>query len=358
MHLTRSDPRPRRTLWVSLALVSLLAVAFIANRVWFSPPLRAFEARREMMDTFVEVIVYAWDDEDAQRATDAALERIAEVEAIASIYDEQAEAFRLNRDGRLEDPSPELLEILDASVRISRLTEGAFDVTIEPLLALWRYDSSVTSQFWELEQADQEAAIEEVMARIGSDLIRVSTEAGSWIRLSPGVAITLGGIAKGYAVDQGLVALRERGVRYALIDAGGDIGVMGGKPDGTPWQIALRNPGDADDALTRFEIVDGAIATSGNYERYFDPDAQVGHIMDPRTGFSAQEASSATVIATSCTDADALATALFVLGPVEGVALAERLEGVEAMVLDYDEPRVIARTEGLAAYERPVKGGR
>ncbi len=121
-------------------------------------------------------------------------------------------------------------------------------------------------------------------------------------------------------------------MKHGLIDAGGDIGTFGGKPDDETWEIDLRNPNDPEDYLARFVLVNGAIATSGNYERYFDPKADVGHIMDPRTGFSAAASSSATVIAATCKQADALATAVFVLGPIGWIGLTNMLEGTEALV--------------------------
>ena len=104
-------------------------------------------------------------------------------------------------------------------------------------------------------------------------------------------------------------------------------------------------------------MADGAIATSGNYERYFDPAAEVGHIMDPRTGLSSHNASSATVIASTCTQADALATAVFVLGPIDGMNLVDTLETVGAFVVGYEEPSRLYRSEGLGAFEQSEKGG-
>lgn len=109
--------------------------------------------------------------------------------------------------------------------------------------------------------------------------------------------------------------------------------------------------------MATFSLTDGAIATSGNYLRYFDAEASVGHIMDPRTGQSAHRSSSATVIAPTCMEADALATAIFVLGPVDGLAVVERLEGVEAMVLGHDDPTEIARSRHLDRYETRKKDG-
>ena len=318
--------------------------------------MRSFQQQREMMDTWVSITIYDRDPDRASQAIEAAFSRMQEIENIASIFDEQAEAYRLNEQGHLDDPSPELLEIIEAARQVNEISEGAFDITVEPLLELWRYKPEADRQFWELEPSEQQEAIGNTLAVVGANKVTLITKPSPAIVLEPGTKITLGGIAKGYAVDQGLEVLRSAGVKHGLIDAGGDIGVFGGKPDDETWEIDLRNPNDPEDYLARFVLVDGAIATSGNYERYFDPEAEVGHIMDPRTGFSAVIASSATVIASTCTQADALATAVFVLGSIEGIELAETLEKVEALVIGYEEPTRLYRSEGLGTFERSEKG--
>ncbi len=342
--------------WWPLFFVAMLVAALIAERVLFAPQLDPFTARREMMDTWVSITVYAADETQAKRAAEGAFARMEEVVAVASIYDPDAEAARLNAAGRLDDPSPELMEILEAAVRFFDISRGTFDVTIEPLLALWRFDPNASAQFWELDQQAQQAAILEAMGSVGANRIVVQRDPTA-IELAPGMQINLGGIAKGYVVDQGIEALRDGGIEYALIDAGGDIAVIGGTPGGGTWEIALRDPEGEADVLARFALHEGAIATSGNYLRYYDPDAQVGHIMDPRTGYSAHAASSATVIAPSCTEADALATAVFVLGPVDGIVLVDGLTAVEAMVLGFEDPWSIARSQHLGDYELRKKDG-
>jgi thiamine biosynthesis lipoprotein len=184
----------------------------------------------------------------------------------------------------------------------------------------------------------------------GADKITLSTTPYYSVSLAPGTKITLGGLAKGYIVDQGLAVLRAAGIQHALINAGGDIGVFGGKPEGK-WEIVLSDPNNPDNHLAHFLLGDGALATSGNYERYFDKEAEVGHIIDPRTGYSSHGSSSATVISPTCVQADCLATATFILGPTEGITLIDSLPDVEALIVDYEEPSQIYTSSGLSIYE-------
>ncbi len=336
---------------VPLVLLCVLIGLFVLNSIFFPPPMTAFQDRREMMDTWVSITVYDRNPKAADAAIDAAYERIAQVEHIASIFDSQAEAFKLNESGRLDDPSPELWQIVSAAKAYFSRTEGTFDITVEPLLELWQYKEGAAQQFWELSEEEQKAAIAKTMTLVGADRIDLIDSPTKAIMLAPGMKITLGGIAKGYAVDQGLEVLKSLGIEHGLIDAGGDIGVFGGKPGGGKWELALRNPDNTEDSIVTFEISDGAIATSGNYERHFDPAAEVGHIMDPRTGYPSHSSSSASVIAPTCMQADALATAVFVLGPHDGIDLVNRIDGVEALVIGYEDPQQVYSSTGVGAYE-------
>jgi len=354
---TRTAARSRLAWWWPLLFIALLAGALLGERMLFSHPQEPFEARREMMDTWLSMVVYDTDPDRAAGAMDAAFSRMDQVVSIASTHDPAAEAARLNADGELRSPSPELVELITSSQHFYRVSGGTFDIAIEPLLALWRYDPAAEVQFWEIPPAGQQAAIAEAMSFTGANRIAVTAGVEARIALAPGMRITLDGIAKGYVADEGLRALKEAGIEHALIDAGGDIVVMGGKPGGAKWEVALRDPEDETRTLARFALRDGAIATSGNYLRYFDPEAQVGHIMDPRTGYSAAAASSATVIAPTCMEADALATAVFVLGSTEGIELVDRLDGVEAIVLGYEDPTLVFRSQRLDAYEVSEKDG-
>jgi thiamine biosynthesis lipoprotein len=304
-------------------------------------PLRKFEVTRTMMDTFVTVTVYAGDEAKATEAIDAALDRMEEIVAVASIYDEESQAFQLNRDGFLEAPSEDLRQIITRSLEYGELSDGAFDITVQPLLELWE------GGLWQEPPEVQQQLIDETLKLV--DWEKVIVEKDRIYFAEPGMKITLGGIAKGYAASEALKTIRSLGIKSALVDAGGDMAALGSKPDGEPWFIALLNPDDVTQSLANFEIEGKAITTSGNYARFFDPEQEAGHILNPKTGYSAQDCISATVIADNATQADALSTAIFVMGPEEGVKLIESLSNVECLIVSADRTTIYA-SSGLHMY--------
>lgn len=329
---------------VVTGLLILLIVLLISISCTGEPPQR-FEETRDLMDTYVKVVIFA-DEEIAEEAINAAFARMEEINMIATTWDSEGEAFKLNLTGYSDSVSEELLELIELSLDYNELTDGSFDITVQPLLDLYEYDPEADKQFWELDKATQQVAIDQVLKLVGPDQIIIEDNT---VRFKEaGVKITLGGIAKGYAVDEALEVLKDMGIKYALVDAGGDIGTLGSKPDNELWGIALVNPDDTSEYLVDFMIKDKAIATSGNYERYFDPEATIGYIMDPKTGFSVAGPISVTIIAENTTQADALATAVFVMGPEDGIRLIESLDDVEVFIVDAD--RIILQSSGLSEY--------
>ncbi len=305
-----------------------------------------YEVTREMMGTYITVIVYA-DKDTAGEAIEAAFKRIGEIESIASIYDENSEASRLNNEGSIESPSREFRELMDLSVYYYNISGGSFDITIGPVLELWK------EGLWRETEEVQAKRVEEALKYVGSDKI-VIEDTKIYFGI-PGMSIDLGGIAKGYAVDEALKALTGLGIDNALVNAGGDIGTIGIKSDGTGWLVELDDPFGDDkgdpgtvEPLPGFIIEGMAVATSGNYYRYYNPEKSVHHITDPLTGYSADECISVTIIASNCTEADVLATSVFVMGPTRGLELIEEIDGVETLIIDNE--RKSTTSTGLSKY--------
>jgi thiamine biosynthesis lipoprotein len=248
----------------------------------------------------------------------------------------------LNAGGE-EAPPPEVLEVLKTAERIAVLSGGAFDPLILSLTSLWSFDSGG--------RLPDPAEIRAALGRIDYEGLRIEPEGR--VRLPSGSGLDLGGIAKGGVVDLLADHLASQGRRDFLIDAGGDILVSGLKQGGKQWVIGIRHPRRSQEILGVVSLGSAggrtAIVTSGDYERYFEVDGvRYHHILDPRTGYPARGLVSVTVMAPSCAVADALATAVFVLGPVQGLELLEKLSGVEGLLVGERDGELYAeRTSGF-----------
>lgn len=297
------------------------------------------------MGTYVTIIIYA-DREDSREIMEAGFNRIQEVIDIASIYDEDSEISVLNKEGFIDDPSDELREFISLSIEYYSISSGSFDITIRPVLILW------SEGLWKESEEVQAAEIKKVLKLVGSDKIII--EDNKIYFTVEGMSVDLGGIAKGYAADKALEVMSEYGIEHALVNAGGDVATIGSKSGKEKWLIELDDPDGAENsssgsgALPSFVFENKAVATSGNYYRYYDPEKKVHHITDPLTGYSADKCISVTIIAGSCTEADVLATSVFVKGPVKGMELVEEMEGIEALIIDND--RNIYQSSGLLKY--------
>jgi len=324
-----------------LLLGSLVIAASVLGLTGCAKRLTKYESSRQVMGTFATISAYDDNAKGGAGAIDAAFARISEIEGKASIFNATAEAFRLNRDGYLDNPSSDLLNLLKTAREYYNLTDGSFDITIQPLLELWD-----NGKLWQQDEWTQQDRVDEALRLVGTDNMSIN-DYGIYFNRD-GMKITLGGIAKGYAAGEAIKVLEERGIENALVNIGGDMSALGSKPDGQPWHIALVNPDNTGQQLAAFGFADKSVVTSGNYQRYFTPDKKVHHIIDPMTGYSANECVSVSVITADGTLADILATTVFVMGPQAGLELVESLDGAECLLVDSD--RVIHKSSGVSAY--------
>lgn len=214
--------------------------------------------------------------------------------------------------------------LLKKAMEISEQTDGAFDVTIGALQEVWGFKG-------EHPHVPRESEIAGALRSVGYEQIKLLD---STVSLENGVIIDLGGISKGYAVDQAVCKLKESGIPAGLVDAGGDLRAFGKKPDGKMWTIAIQHPLKQKTVLGTFDLDSGAVATSGSYERSFaEHGIRYHHIIDPRTGYPADHCISVTILAGDALTADAFATGVFVLGPEKGMELVEKLFGIEAVIV-------------------------
>ncbi|GAB6089412.1 FAD:protein FMN transferase [Spirochaeta dissipatitropha] len=256
---------------------------------------------------------------------------------------EQTELLELNRAAGIHpvELSDESLQVLQTGITIGELTNGAFDVSIAPLVLLWMVTGSSP-------MVPAPEAIKEAQALIDFRKIEIS---GNQVYLpEPGMGIDLGGIAKGYAAGEAARILRQAGVNHAILDFGGDVVTVGTRPDGNPWRIGLQDPAQRRGSLMGIvQAEDISIVTSGVYERYFEQDGQIfHHIIDTETGYPTDNSLlSVTVVSKDPVVGDALSTGAFVMGLREGYELLEELDDVEGVFID-DQNRVYL-TSGLQA---------
>ncbi len=306
--------------WVAGAAAAALLIAYASAR----RPGGIVSESRFLMGTLVTVTVWGLPEPDARAAMDGAFRAMARVDREMARRPDTPLGV-LNRKGRARVPEG-LWQVVSAALGWARRTGGAFDPTVAPLLDLWDFLAGP-------HPPPPSGDLAEALARTGWHRVRLDPDRQR-IDLG-GTRIDLGGIAKGYAVDRAVDALRSAGARDFLVDAGGDLYVAGTK-GGRPWRIAIQHP-RADRYLRIVEPLEGALVTSGDYERFFEWDGRrYHHILDPRTGRPARGCQSVTVWAPAAADADALATAVFVLGPEQGLKLLEREPGVEGLIVASD----------------------
>jgi thiamine biosynthesis lipoprotein len=287
------------------------------------------------MDTFFTITVYSDGPETAETAITEAFNEIKKIESGLSVYSEDSELARLNRKKILEAPSEDLKINISRALYYSNLSEGAFDITVQPILDLYN------RSFIEKNSAPSGEMINKELKKVDYKRVIIKDQG---IKIGDDQSITLGGIAKGYAVEKAVETLRRHNITMALVDASGNMRALGKKPEGV-WNVALEDPRDMNNYITIIPLDNNAVSTSGDYERYFDDKMQYHHIINPKTGRSATELISVTIVTDNAFDADALSTAVFVLGKEKGMKLIESLPGVEGLIITRE--REILRSSGL-----------
>jgi len=279
------------------------------------------------MGTLVEIAVQEPNNDLAQKAINSSFNEISRLEKIMSTYLPNSELSKLNLllKEKIKIPvSPDLVKVIKRGVYWGMLSNGAIDISIGPAVELWDFNSETPSP-------PDVNKLKKVSEFINYKDIIIDGNAISF--KNPGMSINLGSIAKGYAVDQAIKTLKKMGIKNGLINAGGDLMAFGLKNKTKGWHIGLQHPRKPEEIIASLDIKDKAVATSGDYQRYFIKDnVRYHHILNPKNGWPANQAISATVISNNVMDADALSTALFILGEKKGLALINSLEGVEGMI--------------------------
>jgi thiamine biosynthesis lipoprotein len=304
-----------------------LLAAFVRGA---APKLERFSYTEPHMGTRFKIILYAPDEATAQRAAKAAFARIAALDGIMSDYRETSELMQLCRKAatgpvRVRE---DLFDVLSRAQELSIRSDGAFDVTVGPVVRLWRQ----ARQARRLPDPEELAQARKLVSYTNVYLDR---RTHSVELLRRGMLLDLGGIAKGYAADAAVAVLKKQGIDRALVAAGGDIVASGPPPGADGWSVGIAPLEDPDRKPARsLPLRDAAVSTSGDAEQFVEIDGKrYSHIVDPRTGIGLVGRSSVTVLAPNGTTSDGLATAVSVLGPERGLALIEATDGAAAYIV-------------------------
>jgi thiamine biosynthesis lipoprotein len=278
------------------------------------------------MGTIVSMTLLSNSKETAEEAMAHAYKEITRLSDLMDRFNEKSPIARLNREGILKDAHPDIIEVISNALKYYNLTGGAFDITVKPVIDLFTKKFSDGKD--EYPSGDE---IKEALNLVGSDKIELNGRDISFKK--PGMCITLDGIAKGYIVDGASAILSDHKIENHLINAGGDIKAMGIRADGKPWTVAIQDPMKKNSYLDLIHLNSIAVATSGNYENYFDREKLFHHIVNPKTGRSPVINAGASVIAPTTMEADALATSLLVMNSMDGISLIDSLPQCEALII-------------------------
>jgi FAD:protein FMN transferase len=317
----------RKTRFASMILMALVCIA--------CQPTRQLQLSGKTMGTTYHIkVVSGWftSGTDLQRSID---NRLAAINKSMSTYDPTSEISRFNAIESASDafsPSDDFLNVLQVAAVLHKLTEGAWDGTLDRLVNLWGFGRNGT-----VSRIPNGNEILQALSHVGFDRIRLDPS-GTIGKTDPAVTLDLASIAKGYGVDEIARLLGEKGFSNFLVEIGGEVYARGRRKDGKPWRVGINRPergAAADDVYQAVPLADRAMATSGDYRIFLQIDGQFySHILDPRTGLPVtNRVVSASVVADNCTVADGLATALMVMGPEKGLALVNRLPSVACLIV-------------------------
>ena len=333
-----------------LSLATMAYLCFAAKK-----RIKADSGYQLVMGTFARIVVVAKDAATGAECVEAALAEIRKVDELMSDYKDDSEISRVNNQAaqRAVAVSQSTFEVLQKSIEFSKLTDGAFDVTLGPLVDLFhkaKKERSAPTQE-QIEQAKEKVGFEKLILGSENRTVRFAVD---------GMRLDLGGIAKGYGVDKAVEAARRCGAVGIMVDIGGDVRSLGEPPEGRDhWRIGLQDPNVSVEGVSggglvlTLNVTDAAVATSGDYQQFVMIEGKrYSHIMNRKTGTSVDGLSSVTIIADNATDADALATSVSVMGPEKGLALIEKLPNTEAILMTSQPNSKIIKTSGADKYIR------
>lgn len=328
----------RKQLKALLPLLILIIVLVLASNRG-SHKEKSFQRAKFLMGTLVEVTIF---DEQSYSTLQAAVESVFKdiigLEQLLGRRQKKSDVWKVNQNpGKDVEVLPETIDVIEAGKRFEKLSDGAFNIGLGRLVSLWDFEGDRNAP-----PADEE--IKSLLASIKAGEVRLDRE-GATVMVPQGQAIDLGGIAKGYIIDRAASLLSAKGIKNFIVNAGGDMRISG-KKKGKNWRIGLQHPRKKGEVFAHIDVEDEitSIVTSGDYERFYIHEGKrYHHILDPSTGYPARRLISATIVAPDTMTADALCTAVFVLGREKGMKLISSMPGVEGVLMEDGEKIFISK---------------
>jgi thiamine biosynthesis lipoprotein len=284
------------------------------------------------MGSRFDISVVAESETKGYAYIDIATKEISRIEKLISSWDANSQTSLINKNSGIKavEVDDELFQLIERAIKISKLTEGAFDISYASMDRIWKFDGSMTTM-------PSAEAIKKSIEKVGyKNIILNKTNTSVFLKIK-GMKIGFGAIGKGYAADKAKKLLQERGVKSGIINASGDLNAWGKQPDGKDWMVAIVNPLNKNKVFSWLPVHNSAVVTSGNYEKYVTfNNILYAHIIDPRTGYPSSGVLSASVFTENAELADALATSIFVMGLETGLDFINQLKGVECIIVDKD----------------------
>ncbi|WP_452233036.1 FAD:protein FMN transferase [Lacinutrix sp. MEBiC02595] len=284
----------------------------------------------KLMGSRFDISVVANSKEEGEAFINIAVEEITRIEQLISSWDENSQTSLINNQAGIKPikVASELFQLIERALKISKLTNGAFDISYASMDKIWKFDGSMTAM-------PSEDIIKQSVDKVGYQNILLNHQEQTVFLKRKGMKIGFGAIGKGYAADKAKVILQSKGVKAGIINASGDLNAWGKQPNNKDWMVAIVNPLNKDKVFSWLPVNNQAVVTSGNYEKYVRLNGELySHIIDPRTGYPSKGILSVSIFTKSAELADALATSVFVMGVEVGLDFINQLKGVECIIVD------------------------
>lgn len=323
---------------------------FFLVTIFFSTVLSAqivYTQKTNMLGSPFEMTIVAKDSVEGNNFIQKAIQEVKRIEHLISDWIPTTQISKVNQNAGIipVKVDQEVFDLIERAIKISKLTNGAFDISYASMDKIWKFDGS-------MKEMPTEEAIKNSVAKVGYQNIILNEKESTVFLKNKGMKLGLGGIGQGYIADRIKALLIENGCKSGIVNVSGDIFAWGKQPDGKPWTVGIVNPINKNKVFATFPLEDSAVETSGSYEKYVTFNGKrYSHIIDPRTGYPASGIVSVSVFAKTTEIADALATGVFVLGVEVGLDLINQLKGIECIIVDVQGVVHTSKNIDLKKYE-------